>query len=701
MSPRSQTPHTNDISDVLDRLVGNAFALTDARGNVVRWTDEATELLGWTPAEVIGRSCFAAPIACDQPELEAAWTAYLAGGDDPLPPSEVELLSLQRDGDARRVSLCFLPVSLDIGLDVNFFLKALALEMPRDTLIDYLRREHTRVVDALTAVRDRGPEAVAGQTMAGVLVLMHPVSDPFAPEGPLDGLADEFRIEPVDERRSSVIVPGPPIPIAVPDAPPAFDDEEAAGAPTRDRLERARQLEREARRRVAELEELLERAETEAAASRRESERTEAELASALGDRDDLQGRLAAARKEREEARQRYEQAEQEADSLRAQIDDLQDALREVQAEAAQARDALAKRSHDDAELNERIDVLERELAGSASRRAELEAELSAASARRAELEGELAAASARRAELEGELAGASGRRAELEGELANASSRRGELEQALADAERHTEALESDLARRDEEATELREAITSSVQRANQLESDLAQRDERTRRAETERVLAVERADALQAALEQVRGAASDARRWLDGGLTAVLDSALEQLSSARGGADEVRVRLAAGLDGLAPQATAASAAPTATAPLEAAAAPSQEAAPTLPDVSDGLERSSFDAADNPRARIRADGRFVQLNPAFCGLLGYPENELQRAIWPPATDRENAAALREVTRKVLEGGTEEARVETCYLDAHGAPTRIAGTLTRLDVGPDGEPLVELSLDQD
>jgi PAS domain S-box-containing protein len=544
-----RSPHaTTDVNhDLLDQLVDGAFALTDVRGKIVKWTEGAGALLGWLPAEVIGRSSFEAPLICDQPDLGSEWTAYLARETEQAPRSEVDVLALHRDGSAHPVSVTLIPVGLDLGLEVNFFLKALDLDLPRNTLVDYLRREHATVVETLIDCEQRGPEATAGQTIAGVLLLMRAIGDPTDAPDELRDIAAELRIEPVDERTSSAIIPGPPLPIEVPDAP-TF----TAPPPPGDALDSL--------------------------------------VAAVRSDREQMQERLDAARADREQARERYEHAEQEVDSLRGRIDELE------------------RRSHEDAGLRARLEELENEHARSETR-------------------------------LE-----------DLRGNLDTVTRRAG--------------ALEADLVRSAGESAELREALAAGAERA--------------KRSETERLLAVERADALQATLEQVRAAAAEATRWLDGGLPARLDTVLQELSSTRDDAADVRARLATSVEG----------APQEHPRLDPVAAPEPVAPAHAPEAT---------APVAARALIQPDGRFFELSPAFCELLSYPEAELKRAMWPPATDRTGASHLREITHRVLAGEVNGVRVETEYLDAHGAPVAIVGTLSLVD-GADGR-LVELALD--
>ena len=604
---------------------------------------------------------------------------------------------------------------------MNFFLKALALDLPRATLVDYLRREHSIVVDALTDAQMQGPETTAGKTIAGVLMLMRPAGQPVKAPDELREAAGEMRIEPVDDRSSSMILQRPPLPTEdeaeahleaqldgqagtegqlppVPAAPVIAalpEDAPADLLAARERLEQARVREHEARLRVDELERLLESAEAKGTEAKLDADRTTAELVTLTDERDQLKDRLATARSEREDARTRYEQAEEEAEQLRTRLEQI-DSERDERAE----------------ELNGRLQQLESE-----------------------------------REQHEQLLTAEQERAAQLEEEVAGGQKRLDTLRESLDDVTRRAGALEEDLARSASETGELREALTSTTARADDLERAAADRVEQLKRFETEKLLAVERADALQSALEQVRAAALEANKWLDSGLPVSIDVILGELNATRDDAVQLRERLTAGLEDTPvpsapaqepeqPEAVAEPEdagpdheepeepvvgpviveVPVAEATIEPAADPDEDSEEepsaderTLPRFdmasSNGEQpakkgpepiRHGFDDVEGARARIRPDGRFFQLNPAFCELLGYEESELKRAMWPPATDRMKGPQLRELTRSVLAGEKQDARVETEYLDAHGIPAKIVGTLSRVDGEP---PYLELVLD--
>ena len=47
------------------------------------------------------------------------------------------------------------------------------------------------------------------------------------------------------------------------------------------------------------------------------------------------------------------------------------------------------------------------------------------------------------------------------------------------------------------------------------------------------------------------------------------------------------------------------------------------------------------FDDDAAPMAMIGIDGRFKELNPSFCRLVGYQEHEFAKAAWPSPHDRQ------------------------------------------------------------
>jgi diguanylate cyclase (GGDEF)-like protein/PAS domain S-box-containing protein len=99
-----------------------------------------------------------------------------------------------------------------------------------------------------------------------------------------------------------------------------------------------------------------------------------------------------------------------------------------------------------------------------------------------------------------------------------------------------------------------------------------------------------------------------------------------------------------------------------------------------------DGDERYrvAFDSAPIGMGLVRPDGSWVQVNAAFCRLLGYSETELMTLTLADLTVPGDA------TVQVDE--SEETRSETRYLRADGTAIWVAASTT-LFRGPDGKPL--------
>ena len=99
-----------------------------------------------------------------------------------------------------------------------------------------------------------------------------------------------------------------------------------------------------------------------------------------------------------------------------------------------------------------------------------------------------------------------------------------------------------------------------------------------------------------------------------------------------------------------------------------------------------DGDERYqvAFDNAPIGMGLVRPDGSWVQVNQAFCRLLGYTEAELMTLTLADLTVPGDAT--------VQADESEETRSETRYLRADGTAMWVAASTT-LVRGPDGKPL--------
>jgi PAS domain S-box-containing protein len=106
---------------------------------------------------------------------------------------------------------------------------------------------------------------------------------------------------------------------------------------------------------------------------------------------------------------------------------------------------------------------------------------------------------------------------------------------------------------------------------------------------------------------------------------------------------------------------------------------------------------RRGFDDVDSPLASIRLDGHFGELNPAFCELVGYAEQEFQAASWPPVADRANLSKHREQLQRMLAGEIASARVNTGYVHAQGLLVPVVGQISLVrDSGQPSHFLLEV-----
>jgi len=93
---------------------------------------------------------------------------------------------------------------------------------------------------------------------------------------------------------------------------------------------------------------------------------------------------------------------------------------------------------------------------------------------------------------------------------------------------------------------------------------------------------------------------------------------------------------------------------------------------------------RVAFDNAPIGMGLVQPDGHWLQVNAAFCRLLGYSEEELMALTLADLTVPGDAT--------IHADESEETRSETRYLRADGSPLWVAASTT-LVRGPDGKPL--------
>jgi PAS domain S-box-containing protein len=78
--------------------------------------------------------------------------------------------------------------------------------------------------------------------------------------------------------------------------------------------------------------------------------------------------------------------------------------------------------------------------------------------------------------------------------------------------------------------------------------------------------------------------------------------------------------------------------------------------AAETALSQSEERFRLAFEHAAVGMALLTPEGRFVQVNPALCGILGRQEKELLGADWPSVTHPEDVPGVHEAVRQLISG---------------------------------------------
>jgi PAS domain-containing protein len=91
---------------------------------------------------------------------------------------------------------------------------------------------------------------------------------------------------------------------------------------------------------------------------------------------------------------------------------------------------------------------------------------------------------------------------------------------------------------------------------------------------------------------------------------------------------------------------------------------------------------RPGFDDDPAPLARLDPDGRFRELNPSFCRLVGYDEHAFAKAAWPSPHDRNLFAMQEEQLADLVSGREDEIDVRSTYMHGQGLMVRVIGSLT-------------------
>jgi diguanylate cyclase (GGDEF)-like protein/PAS domain S-box-containing protein len=101
---------------------------------------------------------------------------------------------------------------------------------------------------------------------------------------------------------------------------------------------------------------------------------------------------------------------------------------------------------------------------------------------------------------------------------------------------------------------------------------------------------------------------------------------------------------------------------------------------------------RTLFEQAQAGMAFAGLDGRITTVNPAFCQLVGYGEEELRNLSLLDITHADDVPALQEAMSRMIAGGNQGIRIESRYTRKDGDAVWVDVT-TRLVHGPDGNPL--------
>ncbi|MBL0311515.1 MAG: PAS domain S-box protein [Holophagaceae bacterium] len=94
------------------------------------------------------------------------------------------------------------------------------------------------------------------------------------------------------------------------------------------------------------------------------------------------------------------------------------------------------------------------------------------------------------------------------------------------------------------------------------------------------------------------------------------------------------------------------------------------------------------------------ADGRFIRVNRAFCGMLGYTDEELKSLTFADVTHPDNLTQDREAVRQMQEGQIERYFTEKRYLKKNGEVVWATLALARI-LDADGKTYYSLAMIQD
>ena len=109
---------------------------------------------------------------------------------------------------------------------------------------------------------------------------------------------------------------------------------------------------------------------------------------------------------------------------------------------------------------------------------------------------------------------------------------------------------------------------------------------------------------------------------------------------------------------------------------------------------------RSAFDNTPVGMAIVSPEGRYLQVNQAFCDLLGYGEEELLQKTYMDLTHPEDYEISTSYARRIDSGAVEAYSLEKRYVRAEGYPVWVSLSVS-LVKDSDGAPLYYISQIQD
>ncbi|HST14663.1 MAG TPA: PAS domain S-box protein [Gaiellaceae bacterium] len=101
---------------------------------------------------------------------------------------------------------------------------------------------------------------------------------------------------------------------------------------------------------------------------------------------------------------------------------------------------------------------------------------------------------------------------------------------------------------------------------------------------------------------------------------------------------------------------------------------------------------RGSFESASIGMALVAPDGRFLEINPAFCELVGYSTDEMTSRGFQQITHPDDLARDLENVQRTLDGDFDSYQMEKRYIRSDGSEVWVTLSVT-LVRGADGAPL--------